>query len=84
MAAAEARPKGGPRLVHSLAATLLTLVILALVLRRVPFPALATALHDADYRRFLALWKNCDPELRPRLDEAQARLARLDPRATRR
>ena len=36
------------------------------------------------YRRFLALWKNCDPELRPRLDEAQARLARLDPRATRR
>ena len=55
MAAAEARPKGGPRLVHSLAATLLTLVILALVLRRVPFPALATALHDADYRLFLAL-----------------------------
>src|SRR5439155_4790395 len=55
MAAAEARPKGGPRLVHSLAATLLTLAILALVLRRVPFPALAASLHDADYRVFLAL-----------------------------
>jgi hypothetical protein len=33
----------------------LTVAIFALILRRVPFPALATALHDADYGVFLAL-----------------------------
>jgi hypothetical protein len=37
------------------AAALLTLVIFALILRRVPFPALAAALRDADYATFLAL-----------------------------
>src|SRR6185436_16983941 len=41
--------------VNPLAATLLTLAIFALILRRVPFPALAAALHDADYPLFLAL-----------------------------
>jgi hypothetical protein len=34
---------------------LLTAAIFALILRRVPFPALAAALNDADYARFLAL-----------------------------
>jgi len=48
---AEARPKAARRLV----AALLTLVIFALILRRVPFPALAAALRDADYATFLAL-----------------------------
>jgi hypothetical protein len=38
-----------------LAAVLLTLAIFALILRRVPFPALGAALHDADYATFLAL-----------------------------
>jgi hypothetical protein len=33
----------------------LTLAIFGLILRRVPFPALTAALHDADYRTFLAL-----------------------------
>lgn len=41
--------------VSPIVAGLLTLAIFALILRRVPFPALATALHDADYRVFLAL-----------------------------
>src|SRR5204862_6366641 len=41
---------GSPR-----AAALLTAAMFALILRRVPFPSLATALHDADYRLFLAL-----------------------------
>jgi hypothetical protein len=35
-------------------AAALTLTIFALILRRVPFPALAAALHQADYRLFLA------------------------------
>jgi tetratricopeptide (TPR) repeat protein len=29
------------------------------------------------YRRFITLWKDCDPELRVRLEEARARLAAL-------
>jgi len=36
-------------------AGVLTLAIVGLILRRVPFPALTAALHDADYRMFLAL-----------------------------
>jgi len=36
-------------------AAVLTLAIFGLILRRVPFPALTAALHDADYRTFLAL-----------------------------
>jgi hypothetical protein len=40
---------------QKIAAALLTLVIFALILRRVPFPALAAALRDADYATFLAL-----------------------------
>lgn len=43
------------RAVHPAAAVLLTLAIFWLLLRRVPFPVLASALHDADYRLFLAL-----------------------------
>ena len=43
------------RVVSSIMASLLTLAIFALILRRVPFSSLATALHDADYRLFLAL-----------------------------
>src|SRR5712692_1690443 len=43
------------RRVHPLAGTLLTLALFALIMRGVPFSALATALHDADYRLFLAL-----------------------------
>jgi tetratricopeptide (TPR) repeat protein len=27
------------------------------------------------YSRFINLWKNCDPELRPKLEEAKSRLA---------
>jgi len=42
-------------LVRPLAAALLTVAMFALILRRVPFASLATALHDADYRLFLAL-----------------------------
>src|SRR6266850_698003 len=52
---ARVRPKGVRGSVNPIAATLLTLAIFALILRRVPFPALATALHDADYPLFLAL-----------------------------
>lgn len=29
------------------------------------------------YRRFLELWRDCDPELRPRLEEAAQRLDHL-------
>jgi hypothetical protein len=43
------------KILRPLAATLVTLAIFALILRRVPFHALATALADADYRIFLAL-----------------------------
>ena len=43
------------RTVRPIVAGLLTLAIFALMLRRVPFSTLATALHDADYGRFLAL-----------------------------
>jgi hypothetical protein len=43
------------RIVRSLAAATLTIAIFGLILRRVPFPALAAALGDADYRTFLAL-----------------------------
>jgi hypothetical protein len=46
---------GRRRLVNPIAATALTVAIFALILRRVPFPALAASLHDADYRVFLAL-----------------------------
>jgi len=41
--------------VRPVVAGLLTLAIFGLILRRVPFSALAAALHDADYRLFLAL-----------------------------
>ena len=30
-----------------------------------------------NYRAFLALWKNADPELQPQVQEVQRRLARL-------
>ena len=40
---------------RSAATVLLTAAIFALILRRVPFAALADALRDADYRLFLAL-----------------------------
>src|SRR5216684_7673735 len=43
------------RAVPPIVALLLTLAIFALILRRVPLPALGTALHDANYRLFLAL-----------------------------
>jgi hypothetical protein len=43
------------KILRPLAATLVTIAIFALILRRVPFHALATALADADYRIFLAL-----------------------------
>jgi hypothetical protein len=43
------------KVMSPLVAGLLTLAIFALILRRVPFPALAAALHDADYRLFLAV-----------------------------
>src|SRR5882672_10695776 len=46
---------GGRKLVNPIAATALTVAIFALILRRVPFPALAATLQDADYRTFLAL-----------------------------
>ena len=52
---AEVRPGGAHRLVNPIAATALTVAIFALILRRVPFPALAASLHEADYRVFLAL-----------------------------
>jgi len=55
-AAATAAKRQRPiRLVRPLAAMLLTLAILAVILRRVPFSALAAALAEADYRTFLAL-----------------------------
>jgi hypothetical protein len=47
--------QGRSRVVSPIVAAVLTLAIFALIVRRVPFPALATALHDADYRLFLAL-----------------------------
>jgi hypothetical protein len=43
------------RILHPVVSALLTLGIFWLILRRVPFPALAAALHDADYPLFLAL-----------------------------
>jgi hypothetical protein len=43
------------RLLHPLVSVLLTAAIFALILRRVPFAALASALREADYRLFLAL-----------------------------
>jgi hypothetical protein len=43
------------RLIHPAMTVLLTAGIFALILRRVPFPALGEALHDADYRLFLGL-----------------------------
>jgi len=55
-AAATAAKRQRPiRLVRPLAAMLLTLAILAVILRRVPFSALFAALAEADYRTFLAL-----------------------------
>jgi hypothetical protein len=52
---AGSRLRGARRLVNPIAATALTVAIFALILRRVPFPALAAALHDADYGLFLSL-----------------------------
>ena len=43
------------RVIHPAVTVLLTAGIFALILRRVPFPALGEALRDADYRLFLAL-----------------------------
>jgi len=43
------------RLIHPAVTVLLTAGIFALILRRIPFPALGEALRDADYRLFLAL-----------------------------
>ena len=43
------------RVIHPAVTVLLTGAIFALILRRVPFPALAEALRDADYARFLVL-----------------------------
>jgi hypothetical protein len=48
-----ARPR--TRIVKGIAAVLLTAAIFALILRRVPLSALASALQKADYWRFLAL-----------------------------
>src|SRR5258705_5450531 len=43
------------RAIHPVVTLLLTAGIFALILRRVPFPALGAALRHADYRLFLAL-----------------------------
>jgi hypothetical protein len=43
------------RIINPVVSVLLTAAIFALILRRVPFAALGTALRDADYRLFLAL-----------------------------
>ncbi len=43
------------RLLHPAVSLLITAAIFALILRRVPFAALVTSLHDADYAMFLAL-----------------------------
>src|SRR3979409_1765280 len=43
------------RMVNPVVAASVTLAIFALILRRVPLAALSSALHDADYRLFLAL-----------------------------
>ena len=43
------------KVVSPVLAAVLTLTICALILRRVPFPALAAALRNADYTVFLAL-----------------------------
>ena len=43
------------RVLNPLVSVLLTMAIFALILRRVPFAALAEALREADYRLFLAL-----------------------------
>jgi hypothetical protein len=49
-------PTAGTRAIRRpILAAALTVAIFALILRRVPFPALAAALADADYRTFLAL-----------------------------
>src|SRR6516225_6493949 len=45
-------PRG---LLRSVVSVALTAAIFALILRRVPLPALAAALHDADRGRFLSL-----------------------------
>jgi hypothetical protein len=36
-----------------------------------------TAKAIANYRGFIELWKNADPELQPRVADAKRRLARL-------
>src|SRR6202790_1521583 len=43
------------RVVNPAVAASVTVAIFALILRRVPLAALSSALHDADYRLFLAL-----------------------------
>src|SRR5260370_10185703 len=43
------------RAIHPIVSVLLTLAIFALIMLRVPLPALGTALHDAGYGLFLAL-----------------------------
>ena len=48
-------PRDARSLVRPALAVALTVALFALIMRRVPFAALARALHDADYRVFLAL-----------------------------
>jgi hypothetical protein len=52
---APASARARPRVIPPAITALLTVGIFALILRRVPFPALAAALRDADYTLFLAL-----------------------------
>jgi len=53
--AATVSPAKRSSMIRPLAAAAFTTAIFVLILRRVPFPALASALGDADYRTFLAL-----------------------------
>lgn len=48
-------PTNRMRVINPAVSVLLTAAIFALILRRVPIPALGAALHDADYTQFLAL-----------------------------
>ena len=48
-------PTNRMRVINPAVSVLLTAAIFALILRRVPIPALGAALHDADYAQFLAL-----------------------------
>src|SRR5258706_2984393 len=52
---ADMRPRDLRKLVHPAVAVVFTAALFALIMRGVPFGALARALRDADYRLFLAL-----------------------------